>query len=158
IAADGGRCLYRLEWPDTQEKRSGIEPERLVRLPLHVREVFAAGQRLVLAGSGGPMEIHSEDGRVHLVLPDPAADASHFRAPPGPRGAVGVAPPPSQADPPSTSLLRRARRSGIGHLSLPEPLLNCAPALTAAVERARDSGLRLVADLPTPLSGRTAAE
>ncbi len=155
-AADGGRHVYRLPWPSAGSTRPHAEPSRTTRLPFLVREVFAVhDDRLILAGSGGPLEIRSEDGRVHLILPDPAATPPPAPGPPWLSGSTGVALPPHSAEAPSVDLLRMARRSGVGHLFLPPPLLEGAEALAATVRRAHDAGVRLIADLPEPSPGRT---
>jgi hypothetical protein len=161
VAADGGRHLLRLPWP-TDGNQEGSVAAALpgTRLSFQVREVFPAGRgRLMLTGSGGPVEIRSEDGRVHLVLPYPAA-ASTPQAP-GPswlRESVGSALPGTGTEPPSGASLRAARRYGIGHIRLSGPILDDPRGLDLAVARAAEAGLRVVADLPAPPpEGTTAA-
>lgn len=158
VVADGGRHLHRLPWQTGQDGRSDAASVLGARFPFRVRDVFSAGpDRLVLAGSGGPVEIRSEDGRVHLLLPDPAADPAVLPGPPWLRESVGVALPRLPAEPPSADLLRAARRGGVGHLYLAGHLLGDGPALAGTVDRARDAGLRVVADLPRPAPGPAAA-
>lgn len=161
VAADGGRHLLRLRRPAPGAAEDpGAAPLPGARLPFQVREVFTAGRgRLMLTGTGGPVEIRSEDGRVHLVLPHSAA-ASAPRAP-GPswlRESVGVALPAAGTDPPPGELLRAARRSGIGHIRLSGPVLADPRGTELAVERAAEAGLRVVAGFGAPAPGAAPAD
>lgn|GEM_PF-4611718 len=173
VAADGRRRLHRLPWGT---RRSGGPPpaaEPGTALPFAVDGVFAADpDRLVLAGSGGPVEIRSEDGRAHVVLPDEAVDVPSPGAPRWLAGSVGVALP----GPPPAAVLRTARRAGVGHVFVAAGALagraaagpgdkpgngdadGDADALAAVAARARDAGLRALADVAPPGPGRTAAD
>ncbi|MFD8076435.1 hypothetical protein ACFV3E_27705 [Streptomyces sp. NPDC059718] len=160
VAADGGRHLLRLRRPAAGDPEDpGSAPLPGARLPFQVREVFTAGRgRLMLTGTGGPVEIRSEDGRVHLVLPYPAATSastSTSRAPgPGPswlRASVGVALPGPGPEAPPEDVLRAARRCGIGHIRLSGPHPHDSRRTDLVVERAGEAGLRVVAGLPAPL-------
>ncbi|MDX2647846.1 hypothetical protein PV341_30605 [Streptomyces sp. PA03-1a] len=157
VAADGGRHLLRLRRPAAGDPEDpGSAPLPGARLPFQVREVFAAGRgRLMLTGTGGPVEIRSEDGRVHLVLPYPAAASTSASQAPGPgpswlRASVGVALPGPGPEAPPEDVLRAARRCGIGHIRLSGPHPHDPRRTDLVVERAGEAGLRVVAGLPAP--------
>lgn len=124
-----------------------------VRVGFRVREVYGAGpDRLVLVGAGAPVEIRSEDGRTHLVLPAADDEPAGLPGPAWLRASVGVV-LPDPAGPPDVRWLRAVRRAGAGHVCAGGPLLDDGPGLAALVERAQDAGLRVVAALDVPPDG-----
>ncbi|NBM20909.1 hypothetical protein, partial [Streptomyces sp. GC420] len=139
VAADGGPRLLRLPWP-----RPG--PPTGVAVPFSVREAYAApGGRVTLVGRGGDVEIRSEDERVHLVGSGPVPRPADRAGPAWARTSVGVAlPGPAPVLPP------RLRRWGIGHVRLPATVTPDSEAFAILLDRAREQGLRVVAQLTPP--------
>lgn len=139
VAADGGERLLRLPWP-------GGGAVGVVPMPFRVREVHrAGGGQLLVSGHGGEVEIRAEDGRSRLLTPGPVP---YPPAEPGPgwiRDSVGVV-LPARDD----GLPPGIRRRGIGHVCLPAALPPGSQEFTALLTRARDQGLRVLAELAPP--------
>ncbi|MGA5699107.1 hypothetical protein [Peterkaempfera bronchialis] len=164
-AADGGTRLRRLATePNSGQPDSG-EPDgrpEVQRLPFRVRELHPLDDGgLLLVGSGGPLELRSEDGRTQIAALDPSPEAADGGSDSGPgwlRDSIGIELPIealSGAD--AAQLLRTARGTGAGHLLVDGGRLRQTGLLPQLSRQAAAAGLRLVADLHPP-SAQTEAD
>ncbi|WP_020117598.1 hypothetical protein [Streptomyces canus] len=139
VAADGGDRLLRLPWP-------GGGTADAVPMPFRVREVHpAAGGLLLVSGHGGEVEIRAEDGRSQLLTPGPVPSPPDETEPDWLRDSVGVVLPARNA-----VLPPGIRRWGIGHVCLPAALPPDSAEFAALLTRARELGLRVLAELAPP--------
>jgi hypothetical protein len=139
VAADGGDRLLRLAWP-------GGGPVTAVPMPFRIREVHpAAGGLLLVAGHGGEVEIRAEDGRTHLLTPGPVPAPPDGEGPGWLRDSVGVVLSARDAVLPAG-----IRRWGIGHVCLPASLPPDSEEFATLLARAREQGLRVLAELAPP--------
>lgn len=139
VAADGGDRLLRLAWP-------GGGSVTAVPMPFRVREVHpATGGLLLVSGHGGEVEIRAEDGRTHLLTPGPVPSPPDEAGPGWLRDSVGVVLPARDAVLPTG-----IRRWGIGHVCLPASLPPDSEEFAMLLARAREQGLRVLAELAPP--------
>lgn len=150
-AADGGPRLMGMD-PRSGAPRPPADGPGGRPLPFGLREVHLLGDGgLLLTGTGGPVEIRSEDGRTQVAAPDPAPPGSGG----GPRwlrDAVGLElAPEALGEEEAATLLRTARAAGVCHLLVDGEALRRTEGLLARIARqAAAAGLRLVADLAPP--------
>ena len=139
VAADGGDRLLRLPWPEGG-------PVTAVPMPFRVREVHpATGGLLLVSGHGGEVEIRAEDGRTHLLTPGPVPSSPDDAGPGWLRDSVGVVLSARDAVLPAG-----IRRWGIGHVCLPASLPPGSEEFATLLARAREQGLRVLAELAPP--------
>lgn len=172
--AGGGSSAMRAGFA-VREVYAGAGGDRLVLVgggaPVEIRaedgrtHVVLPASAAQADGPAGPAWVRASVG---VVLPGAAraagttgeagsAGAAGSDGPTAPAGAVGPADTGTAdtgtadlPDPADAAWLQAARRSGIGHVCVGGPLLDDAPALAAFTERARDAGLRVLADLRAP--------
>lgn len=147
VAADGGPRLTRLPWPAGGAATT-------VPVSFRVREVHPAPDgRLLLTGTGGELEIRSEDDRTHLITPGPLPVSPDGSGPGWLHDTVGMSLPGGDS-----ALPTRIRRWGVGHVCLSASLEPGSGRFAALSGQAREQTLRVMADLRPPDATASAAD